>query len=135
MLRIAGVCTIVVMGLFGTSAASANAQQRNAGPGGTRPASVGSFWPASGPVRTAEGGSTAQPGARQGTQPGKISLLALRDGNTLEATDVEIGNGRVGYTLSTGDKKDVDMGDVDWRKTFTTNRQRGIMLVMHGTPQ
>jgi len=125
MLRTSAITAVVVVFLVMSSAA--HAQQRNARAAQAQANTIGSFWPASAPARTSDGGSA--------TQPGKTSLLVLRDGNNYETTELELGNGRLTYTLSSGDKKDVDMSEVDWRKTFTANRQRGIMLMIHGMPQ
>ena len=63
-------------------------------------------------------------------RPGRLTLIALKEGTTYGVTDYWIENSQLSYTFGNGAQGTFDFGDVDWWKTIQLNAERGTVITL-----
>ena len=60
------------------------------------------------------------------------NVLVLRDGTAYAATNVRVDGNRLIYILPNGAIGSVELGQIDWNKTFQNNAEAGVTLTLQG---
>jgi hypothetical protein len=62
------------------------------------------------------------------------TLLYMKDGSVYAASDYWVENGKLHYVLSTGAENDVDLDQVDLKRTVAENADIGVQVTLKPRP-
>jgi hypothetical protein len=87
-----------------------------------------SYYPSPPPV------SYPPPYGPGGAESAPITLLYLKDGRTLAATDYWVADGKLHYRVSDGGESTLDINDLDLQRTVDENAKRGVPFTLKPQP-
>lgn len=64
-----------------------------------------------------------------------VPVFVMKDGTALTLGAYSYRNGRIAYTLASGESGVIVAGQVDWPATILANAQRGVRLSLHSGPE
>jgi hypothetical protein len=85
-------------------------------------------------VKASEAAYMARPAVRASEVAPDVPLFVMKNGAEITLGDYSYSDGRIAYTLASGERGVIGWDQVNWAATLRLNTQRGVRVSLHGAP-